>query len=154
MALTDNSTAKLGRTKSSPSIPWQASEFQRHLYGNVRISIGGSLIPPYVTNSTKRKIKNKTYFTIYKDLSSFSFIVNKLLSLFCHFIDAHHHNFIALMNWLSYELLFLNKIWGDGLGVFYWFGFILLFQFQCASQCLSNRSKKNEVFREPFQRLH
>lgn len=32
MALTDNSTAKLGRTKSSPFIPWQVSGFQSHLY--------------------------------------------------------------------------------------------------------------------------
>lgn len=65
------------------------------------------------------------YFTFYKDLFSFSFIVNELLLLFCHIIDAHHHNFIALMNWLSYELLFLNKIWDGGLAFLFWFYFAI-----------------------------
>lgn len=124
MALTDNSTAKLERTKSSPFIPWQASGFQSHLYSIVRLST--SLIPSLFINSTKRKSKNKIYFTICKDLSSIAFIINKLLTLLplhrCRSSQFHCTHELAFLRTTTPEQ---NMGWWFGVFVLVWFYFVI-----------------------------
>lgn len=151
MAPTDNSTAKKGKTKSSSFITWQVKGFQSHLYCIVRLS--NSLIPPYAINSTKEKLKIKP---VVQFLGIYLAFLSLLMSYSHSFVTSEMHIItISLRSWTSFLINYYSwteygiVVWGFCFGVV----FILLFQCDCASQCLRNRSKKNEVFREPFQGL-
>lgn len=129
MAPTDNSTAKIGKTKSS-SFTMASEGVQSHLYCIVRLST--SLIPPYAINSTKEKLKIKP---IVQFLGIYLAFLSLLMSYSHSFVTSEMHIItISLHSWTGFLINYYSwteygvVVWGFcfGLVLFCYFSVIVL----------------------------
>lgn len=118
MAPTDNSTAKIGKTKSSSFIPRQVKRFQSHLYCIVRLST--SLIPPYAINSSKEKLKIKPIVQFLKIYLAF---LSLFMSYSYSFVTSEMYIITSsLHSWTGFLINYYS--WTEQKG--WWFGVFVL----------------------------